>query len=91
MHAYSPFFSPSVPGFMALFLPFLLIATVWTIVLKGFALWHAARGGQKKWFVALLVINTLGILEIIYLIWFRPDAHKHDQEKMPMSPSSSAQ
>jgi len=49
-----------------------MIVMVWTIVLKGFALWHAARKSQKWWFVALLVINTVGILEIIYLIWFRP-------------------
>ncbi len=59
-------------GYMDIFLPLLLLAVLWTIVLKGFALWYAARGGQKWWFVAMLIINTLGILEIIYLIWFRP-------------------
>ena len=31
------------------------------------ALWKAAGLRQKSWFVAMLVINTLGILEIIYL------------------------
>jgi hypothetical protein len=45
---------------------------VWTLVIKGFALWSAARAQQKYWFVALLLINTFGILEVIYLIWFRP-------------------
>ncbi len=88
MHGFSPFYSPVYPpeafGFMAAFLPFIMIAVLWTIVLKGFALWHAARGSQKWWFIALLVINTVGILEIIYLIWFRPKsgikeaAPKHD-------------
>ncbi len=70
MHDFSLFFSPfSLP---ALFLPFFMIAMVWTLVLKGYALWYAARGHQKWWFIALLIVNTLGILEIVYLIWFRP-------------------
>jgi len=57
---------------MSIFIPLILVALLWTIVLKGYALWHAARNSQKKWFIALLVINTVGILEIVYLIWFRP-------------------
>lgn len=73
---YSPyatgFTSPFTAGFMLALMPFLIVAAVWTIVLKGYALWHAARNNQNWWFIALLVINTLGILEIIYLIWFRP-------------------
>ena len=43
---------------------------VWSIIWKGLALWRAGRNGDKKWFVALLVINTLGILEILYLYVF---------------------
>ncbi len=50
-------------------IPTWLIALVilWTIPWKGWALWKAARLSHKKWFVALLIINTLGILEIIYI------------------------
>ncbi|HHY38827.1 MAG TPA: hypothetical protein GX507_07875 [Clostridia bacterium] len=47
---------------------------VWSVIWKGIALWHAARGGQKAWYIALLVINTVGILEIVYLLFFRPKA-----------------
>lgn len=72
MQAYTPFYSPFTPGFMSIFVPIILIVVLWTIVLKGYALWNAARNGQKKWFISLLVINTVGILEIVYLIWFRP-------------------
>jgi hypothetical protein len=50
----------------------LIILALCSIVLKGFALWYSARAGQKKWFVALILVNTAGILEIIYLVWFRP-------------------
>lgn len=44
---------------------------LWSIMWKGIALWVSARGSQKGWFVALLVINTAGILEIIYLLFFK--------------------
>lgn len=57
---------------MLALLPLLAIIAIWTILIKGITLWYAARGGQKGWFIAILVLNTLGILEIIYLIWFRP-------------------
>ena len=38
------------------------------LVLKGFALWRAAKNNQPIWFIALLVINSVGILPLIYLI-----------------------
>lgn len=49
---------------------FLIIFVFWSIIWKGMALWKAARLGSKGWFVALLIINTLGILEILYLYVF---------------------
>lgn len=48
----------------------MLLLIVWSIVWKGIALWTAAREGHKPWFVVLLVLNTLGILEIVYLLCF---------------------
>ena len=44
-----------------------LLLILWTIPWKGIALWKAARLSQKYWFIALLIINTLAILEIIYI------------------------
>ena len=53
------------------FIGFILVfAIFWSLIWKGLALWKAARQGSKKWFVALLIINTLGILEILYLYVF---------------------
>lgn len=52
------------------FSPFFLIILVWALYWKGRALWSAARKGEKNWFIALLVINTVGILEILYLYVF---------------------
>ncbi|MDP3800029.1 MAG: DUF5652 family protein [bacterium] len=43
---------------------------VWSIYWKGRALWRASHLNSKPWFIALLVINTLGILEILYIYIF---------------------
>lgn len=55
--------------------PFIVyILLIWTLIWKGIALWHSAKNSQKNWFIAIFVtlpfINTLGILEIIYLFKF---------------------
>ena len=42
---------------------------VWTLYWKGRALWITALKRHKWWFIALLVINTLGIFEIIYIYY----------------------
>ncbi|MEK7195237.1 MAG: DUF5652 family protein [Patescibacteria group bacterium] len=47
----------------------LVLLAVWTLPWKGYSLWKAARLGDKVWFVVLLVINTVGILEIIYIFF----------------------
>lgn len=46
----------------------LLAVSVWEAVWKGLALWKSAGKKQKYWFIALLVINSVGILPIIYLL-----------------------
>lgn len=42
----------------------------WSLAWKGLALWKASKYDQKNWFIVLLVIQTVGILEIIYLFKF---------------------
>jgi len=49
---------------------FLYLAILWALPWKGVALWRASRNSHKKWFIALLVINTLAILEIVYIFFF---------------------
>lgn len=50
----------------------LLLSAAFLIItaLKGFALWEASKQGKKIWFIALLFLNTLGILELIFLFAF---------------------
>ena len=49
--------------------PLALLFVAWSLFWMGLALWRAARNQHKYWFVALLVIHTAGILEIIYLVF----------------------
>lgn len=46
---------------------FILLAA-WEITWKGLALWRASKRHEKAWFVIILLINTVGILPIIYLL-----------------------
>jgi hypothetical protein len=55
----------NVPQWFLLALPFLVI---WDLVWRGLALWASARRRQTAWFVCLLILNTLGVLPIIYLL-----------------------
>ena len=49
---------------------FIYPVLIWSLTWKGLALWKAARKEHKIWFVVLLVVNTLGLLEILYLYVF---------------------
>lgn len=44
-----------------------IIVALWVIPWKVYAAWLAAKNDHKKWFVALLFLNTLAILEIYYI------------------------
>lgn len=61
-----PFFGlgpMSIAGISVIFIALFLIF----IALKGYALWNAAKRDEKWWFIILLVVNTFGILELVYL------------------------
>ena len=54
----------------------LFILIIWMMIWKGLALWYTAKNKQKGWFITILILNTIGILPIIYLIWFKPKHNK---------------
>ncbi len=58
----------------------LLIVLSWSLIWKGLGLWYAAKEGKKGWFLAILILNTLGLLPIIYLLWFRERVEETDLE-----------
>lgn len=52
------------------------LVILWSVIWKGMALWKAARKGDKIWFVVLLVVNSLGILDILYIYFFSEKSAK---------------
>lgn len=52
-----------------------VLAAIWSLIWKGLALWRAGRLNKPVWFVVLLVVNTLGILDILYLYVFSKPLH----------------
>lgn len=46
----------------------ILLIALWDLAWKGFAMWRAAHKSSKLWFTALLVINSAGIVPILYLL-----------------------
>lgn len=55
----------------------ILILAVWSIAWKGFALWIAAKEDKKWWFIPILIFNTAGILEIIFIFLFSESGKKY--------------
>lgn len=51
--------------------PILYILIIWSGIWKGITLWRSGRNNQLAWFIILLLVNTAGILEIFYLIFFQ--------------------
>lgn len=47
------------------YIPFL----IWSIFWKGLALWKSAHKKQLIWFILLLIVNTVGLMEIIYIFF----------------------
>jgi len=59
-----------------------VLILLWTLPWKAAALWRSARRAQLGWFLVMTVVNTLGILEILYIFFF-------SQEKVTPQPSTA--
>jgi hypothetical protein len=44
-----------------------IILLLWTIPWKVYAVWLTVKHNDKKWFLALIILNTVGLLEIFYI------------------------
>lgn len=58
----------------------LVMIIVWTAIWKGFALWKSAKNNSPVWFIAILLVNTFGVLEIIYIFIFSKYTKSFSQE-----------
>lgn len=62
---------PLFPGLTMIWLVLIIpLAIVWSMAWKGIALWKAGRNEDLAWFIVLFIMNTLGILDIIYIFAF---------------------
>lgn len=55
------------------------VILIWTTTWKLIALWKAARNKHVAWFVIMAVINTVGILPILYIFLFEKLVKKEDK------------
>ena len=46
----------------------LVIIVIWDMVWKMIALWKAARNNDLAWFILIGVVNSVGIIPIIYIL-----------------------
>ena len=44
---------------------------IWDGVWKLIAMWKSARNGQLAWYICLAIFNTIGILPILYILFFQ--------------------
>ena len=59
----------------------IVILSIWGMIWKGIGMWKAGRQKQMTWFVFMFILNTAGILPIIYLVGFQKKGKKVKKRK----------
>ena len=49
----------------------LIVLSIWDAVWKVIALWKSARNNHLVWFICIAIINSVGILPIVYILMHR--------------------
>ncbi len=60
---------------------FLIPLVILDLILRGISLWKSAKKDQNVWFIALLVVNSMGFLPLIYLLINRGKHSKKTNKK----------
>ena len=55
---------------------YLVPIVLWDAIWKGIGMWKSARNNQKIWFVLIFILNTVGILPILYIAYFQKKKKK---------------
>jgi len=53
------------------FVTVVILLAIWDGIWKLIALWKSARHDQLAWFICLAIFNTIGILPILYILFFQ--------------------
>lgn len=64
---YHYYFTQGQPEISVILIILFIMLLIWTYFWKAAAIWHAVRNKDKVWFVVFLLVNTIGILDMIYL------------------------
>lgn len=62
---------PHLPEALVWLMPIIIILMIWETVWKLIALWKAGRNNHLAWFICIALINTIGILPIVYILIHR--------------------
>ncbi|HVA96335.1 MAG TPA: DUF5652 family protein [Candidatus Acidoferrales bacterium] len=62
--------------------PYIILIVIWEIIWKVIAFWKAARRNQLYWYIAIAIFNTVGILPIIYILFFQKDRNKEKSKSL---------
>ncbi len=57
-----------ISNLSTLWIVIIIAITLWELAWKGPALWKAAHNEHLAWFVIILIVNSAGLLPIIYLL-----------------------
>lgn len=73
---YNSFFTNST------LITFLMIAILWEATWKIIAMWKAGRNNHLAWYICIALINTVGILPIVYILMHRKNPIKNEELRM---------
>ena len=54
----------------------LIVLSIWELIWKAIAMWKASKNNHKMWFSIILIINTEGILQILYIVFTKKNKKK---------------
>lgn len=72
----------------------IIVVVLWSFPWKAAALWRSARRGHVGWFLVLFILNTLAILDILYIFIFSgwgKDTKEHEQHEKQLQEDQSEQ
>ncbi|TAL41945.1 MAG: hypothetical protein EPN91_09440 [Salinibacterium sp.] len=60
-------FDPNNLPFDAVWIPVIIALAIWSGIWKAIGLYRAGADRSVGWFIVMFILNTVGILEIIYI------------------------
>ncbi|MDA3855324.1 MAG: DUF5652 family protein [Candidatus Woesearchaeota archaeon] len=65
-----------------LFIMLVVFLVIWDMTWKAIGMWKAGRNNQLVWFVFIFILNTAGILPIVYIFFFQRNMNKKIKTKI---------